>query len=135
MDLDVKFSGFDDVFKKLEQLPRRVESNVVRRAVRAGGAILVKEARSLVPVDSGTLKKSIGQKPQRARKSHFFIQVGARAGKKQKNDAWYAHLIEFGTKYQPARPFLRPAFDKKEKEIVKKIGEKLNEGIHREAKR
>jgi HK97 gp10 family phage protein len=128
IDVDVKFEGFDELSRNLSEFSKRVERNIVMQGLRAGGRVIVVEARMRVPVRSGRLKKSMGMKANRDYGGPA-ISIGPRSGKKEKYDAWYSHLIEFGTKYQSARPFLRPAIDAKQKEILEAMGKKMSASI------
>lgn len=46
-------------------------------------------------------------------------------------DAWYWWFVENGTSKMPARPFLRPAFDSKKEEAVKRFVEVVDKDIKR----
>tara|TARA_Y100000310_G_C20545072_1_gene745174 strand:- start:446 stop:916 length:471 start_codon:yes stop_codon:yes gene_type:complete len=69
-------------------------------------------AKSLVPVDSGDLKETI-----RARVSEKKYMALVFAGDRTKTTAahpkkiFYAHMVEYGTYFEPAHPFMRPAAD------------------------
>lgn len=126
---DVRINGLAELQQALQQLPAKMERNVLRGALRAGGNVLRDEAKSLVPVDTGALRDTI-RVSTRARGG----QVTARvlAGSRKKGEAFYAHLVEFGTAPHKiagpvtiggnvvsniehpgtrAQPFLRPALD------------------------
>lgn len=110
--VDIDVIGMDDIIKKLKILPERVQKNVLTGAIRASTKPIIKEARNLVPKDSGTLKKSIGTKKRRSRDKNI-IHFSVSPQKGGKNNGWYAHFVEFGTVKQTAQPFMRPAFEKK----------------------
>lgn len=90
---DVQVSGLAELKKQLESLPAKIEGNVMRGGLRAGAAVFRDAARNAAPQDSGALRKSIRVTTRRKRGSGW-INVDIKAGDK---DAWYAHLIEFGT--------------------------------------
>ncbi|NML61830.1 HK97 gp10 family phage protein [Massilia sp. RP-1-19] len=76
----------------LRSLPVKVERNIMRAALRAGAAVLRDEARANVPVDSGALRKSI-------KVSTGFKKGVVRATvKTDPKIAYYAHMVEYGTK-------------------------------------
>ena len=54
-----KVLGLADIQAKLKELSRGTAQNVIRRGLNAGGAVIRDEARRLVPVRTGALKKSI----------------------------------------------------------------------------
>jgi HK97 gp10 family phage protein len=65
---------------------------------------IARDARQMVPVDTGALKKSIMAKKSRFEGGGSIV----RAGGKGARQAW---LIEYGTKKMAKRAFLRPALD------------------------
>ena len=60
--IGVDLTGDKELMRKLDKLSAKIGRRVLRKAVRAGGAPIVKAAKSRVPKDTGNLKKSIGQR-------------------------------------------------------------------------
>jgi len=114
----------------LQQLPAKIEKNIMRAALRAGANEFKKAAQHGVPVDDGALKRSI-RVTTRTKKGTVYASLKA-GGKK----APHWHWVEFGTtahkiKASPEhalsfggttvrevdhpgarpQPFMRPAFD------------------------
>lgn len=58
----MKVENIHDVLTKSRSLPVRIQKNVLRKAVRAGTAILTKEARRRVPRRNTLLKRSLATK-------------------------------------------------------------------------
>jgi len=90
-ELEVK--GLADLQRALQDLPVRIERNVMRGAVNAGGQVFRKEARANVPVKSGDLRKSIRVSVRVSTKAGV-IDGTVKAGDRK---AFYAHMVEFGT--------------------------------------
>ncbi|RJP21673.1 MAG: hypothetical protein C4529_07030 [Deltaproteobacteria bacterium] len=133
--------NFRDVRRRLEDLPKKVVSKVVRRAVYAGATVIRDAARAKVPVDTGALKRSIVAKANTKKGGEISATVGVarkkfakgkRAGKSPRR---YAHLVEFGSANNPAQPFLRPAMDTKIDAVIEATRKKMVEGIDAETKR
>jgi HK97 gp10 family phage protein len=65
--------------------------------------------------------------------------VGVRQGLVRNQDGtkkdmpFYWKFMEFGTSKLPATPFLRPAFEAKKEDAIRRIGEKLDERIQKYA--
>lgn len=76
-----------------------------KRFLPEAGAVVEGEAKRRVPVDSGRLRNSIGHQV-----SGDQVAVGT--------NVEYSPYIEYGTVFQKAQPFLRPALDAKRKELV-----------------
>lgn len=83
--------GLDELQKLLDQLPAKMEANVMRGALRAGMKEVLVEVKANVPVESGQLRDGlkIGTKKQ-------FSKVIARIRATGKH-AFIAPFIEFGT--------------------------------------
>jgi len=128
---DVSVSGLDDILKKLAILPQRVQKNVVVGAIRASAKPIIQEAKALVPKDSKSLSKSIGiTKFKTRKKSLVWFSVSPRRGKNW--DGFYGRFIEFGTVKMSAKPFMRPAFEKKSAETIKFAKEYMKKRLDKE---
>jgi HK97 gp10 family phage protein len=91
-DQSISISGLADLQKMLDELPAKIEANIMRGALRQGANIYRDRARANAPVGkSGKLKKSIKVKTT-LRKGKAISQIVAGGG-----DAWYAKFVEFGT--------------------------------------
>ena len=85
----------------------------VKRVVRHNGAEMQEKAQRNAPVDTGTLKRSIGLE---------ITDSGMAA--EVETTAEYAPYVELGTRFMEAQPYLKPAFDD-QKEKFKKDMKKL----------
>ncbi len=104
--VDVQVQGMNELLANLRIIPERIQKNVLTGGVRASAKPIIAKARSLVPKDTGTLKKSIGVTKFRPRNRNFvWFQVSPRIS--DSNDWWYAHLIEFGTYAKRVKPLSR----------------------------
>jgi HK97 gp10 family phage protein len=91
-DQSISISGLAELQKMLDELPAKIEANIMRGALRQGANIYRDRARANAPVGkSGKLKKSIKVKTT-LRKGKAISQIVAGGG-----DAWYAKFVEFGT--------------------------------------
>lgn len=142
--------ALDDLLKTLAP---KLQKNITRTALRAGAAVLLAEAKRNVPVDSGNLSRTLRIS---TRNKGGEVSASVKAGGKHKGaDAFYAHMVEFGTrphKIMPkeqggvmqfgtvrtrsvdhpginARPFMRPAVDAKFVEAVNAVREKIRERL------
>lgn len=85
-------SGGLQLDELLKTLPKKLERNVMRAALREGGVVMREEARRRAPVDDGLLRKSI-RVSTRSQKGSLYASV--KAGNKK---AFYAHMVEYGTR-------------------------------------
>ena len=158
---DVEIKGMRELYEALStKIPRRMEGKILQSALTAGTSLLVKEARANIigggtkrqqkaqaafvgPSNqprsiTGTLRRAIYAK--RGKKSNAEQEVryvSVRRGKlaqKGGKDAWYARLVEYGTKYARPHPFMRPAWARGQRPAVDKVIEKLRVNIDKAVK-
>ena len=108
----VKIIGIEKIQKKLRQ---NVQMADVKKVVRHNGAEMQAKAQQNAPVDTGTLKRSIG----------IEITDGGMTAEVEPT-ADYAPYVELGTRFMEAQPYLGAAFNE-QKEKFKKDMKKLVE--------
>lgn len=91
---ETRIEGLADLHKALQDLPGKIEGNIMRGALRAGQKVFQQAAQQAVPVDQGDLRKSIKIKFKGRSQKYGWVRMHLQAGDKV---AWYAHLIEYGT--------------------------------------
>lgn len=140
--VQVRIRGAREVREFLQGLPEKIARRHVGAALRAGAKIIAERAAQLAPQETGTLSRSL---VVRVTRSPRIRDVRATIGTSK--EAWYAHLVEFGTAphRQPrmrrthpgtaARPFLRPAEEQSRAEVVRVAGEVLRRRLEAEARR
>jgi HK97 gp10 family phage protein len=119
--------GADDLARTLKELGPRLARKHGQKAVREGLKPVLAEARRLVPVDTGALKRSLRVRNKRSRRRDA---VGAEVSA----TAPHAHLVEFGTVKMAPQPFLRVALDANRQEVLDRMAEQLARGIEQEVK-
>lgn len=152
-------TGVKEVQRKLEKLKGRIAGNLVRRGLYAGGMVLRDEARRLVQVRTGSLKKAIVAKradPAKgqqavsfgiARVSFSASQVTTKRGvskikltKRKGSTAgairprYYAHLVELGTNRSRAFSFIVRAANNKGQAAVDAMVSKMKVDLDSELK-
>lgn len=147
--MSIKLEGSKELSKQLNKLAKKAASGAVRKALRAGGNVILKEARIRVPRKTGTLKKSLGIVSRKGTRTSFRVSITNRQGKKLKNDGWYGHFIEFGVKPHSlsgkketrrkhkghaAKPFMRPAYELKKRQAIKTFRERMWQEILKASK-
>lgn len=133
--------GLSELQAFLDQLPKKMEKNIMRGAMRAGMNVMRAEVRANVPVKTGILKR--GLKVSTATKGANVIASLKFTGKHAHIARWLefgvvAHIINpkaakslsFGgvavaAVHHPgfnARPLLRPALDSRAQDAVVAVG-------------
>lgn len=148
---DQSIFGGRELSDFLQQLPAKVERNIMRAALRAGANEFKEEAKLRVPVDEGDLKASIRVTTRTKRGT---VYASLKVGGKR---APHAHLVEFGTaahkitaKRQSAlsfngvavrevdhpgakaQSFMRPAADSRPPAAVAAVAAKIRERLTKE---
>lgn len=145
----MQMQGIEELTRNLEKLGTRVALRGPPAAVRAAGTVIIKEMRRNAPKETGSLKKSLGQKVKQYRRNKTVTSiVGARSKpyeteKGKRNPAYYAHLVELGVKAHrsgqgihpgvAARPFMRPAWDASAPRARQAVIDKMTQIFDKEA--
>lgn len=108
-DLDLEITGLAELEIKLNDLGRNGSRRALRKGLRQGANVVMKEARQRVRKKTGVTKKSIRVKDQGLKFEDMTFSVGVN---------YVGRFLEFGTSKMPAYPFLRPAAENKATEAV-----------------
>ncbi len=158
----LKIRGAKAMATLLRKLPKRINKKIIRSVLRKAARPIILAAKAKVPKQFRVLEKSMGTNFVKGTPSgKEIIRIGPRHGRKQRNDGWYAHLVEFGTKSHtikadplvfsvdgdlrfvnsvtipsiPAQPFLGPAFAATSSKALEIMGKELGPAIEKEATR
>lgn len=136
---------FQPIYKALKELPEKFVLQDVKTEQRNAWKTVLEAARRNAPVDTGRLQEMIVMRVGYSKKNQqVFAIVGLRKIKRKERerirqrkierkisataheyDAYYGVFVEFGTEFQDAQPFMRPAFDENFRTVLVKYGEKL----------
>jgi len=155
-----QIKGLDDLQRVLDKLPGKVQAKVHEAALRAGANLWAREARLRAPVRSGSAAANLKIFSKFSRKARRRIAIGRIGGFLQRNirvqkqktndpeeirlrvgpnrDAFYGNFIEWGYtaadgKRIAPKPFLKPAFDTKKKEVLERISKAVGKRVEKEA--
>ena len=129
----VYLKGLPELKRKLVALKVKTEAEIQPVMATAAGEV-VAMMRRFVPVDEGDLRDSIGwtfgEAPKRTIKIGKFKQgsltVTIYAGGEQ---AFYAHMVEFGTIKTSAQPFFWPSWRAMRKPIKRRIAKAIQDAV------
>jgi HK97 gp10 family phage protein len=147
-----EIKGLKELSKALKAFPQNVQNNILNSAVRAGAVTIQKEAKKNVPVKSGLTKASIIIKKRRPKSKNitkfslgirrikdgrewYEKNLNSKYFKDKPKDAYYAHMIEFGTSKSEASPFMRPALESRADEVINEVRKKMQQRIDKEIER
>ena len=130
---DFKVDGLAALHEFMQEMPVRLEKNILRGAIRAGARVVADDAKARAPVlkdpddrrIAGALRKSVRVMNVQVKSGTVKGGVAAggkvtvgRGGNKADGDAFYAHFLEYGTVNMVPQPFMRPAIDGKSQSAV-----------------
>lgn len=101
--------GSEQLRRNLDRLAGAQRRQAQRDGLEAGARIVETYAKILVPVDTGTLKSSIMVDEVTPMQAIIAPHTD------------YAEHVEFGTSRMAAQPYMRPALDEHESEIVQAV--------------
>lgn len=101
--------GFAQLQRELDKLPAKIETKIMRGALRSGASVMQKAAKAAAPVAKpnsenarlyggymGALRDSIRVTTSRkGSQLHAVVKAGGKNAKGA--DVYYAHMVEFGT--------------------------------------
>lgn len=142
--VNFQVDGLRELGLRMQGLKADMAGKIARQAVAAGAGVVRAAARKGAPVDTGNLKAAVIMKRMRKPENGLTEQyiVTPRKGKasdviaakrgtgKLGKDAYYAHMVEFGTVKMPAQPFMRPALEQNTQRatdaMVKRLRKRLD---------
>jgi HK97 gp10 family phage protein len=136
--IEVEVKGLDDLETKLKELGDKLAKKHLRKALRAGGKVLQEAIVERAPVatgetpeghDPGTLRDSV-----RPRISLSSVKEEGKVSIGPGKSGWYGKFSEFGTRNEPARPWIRPAFDSSAQSALDAFVDALKQGLQDETK-
>lgn len=148
----IELKGVGQIIKNLDALPDALRKSAETAVLRAGAVPIRKAAKANAAKskDTGLLQKSISLRIQTV-KGVKSARVGPRKGLRQKvtrtdprtgktyeeiaDPNNYSHLVEYGTSHSPAKPFIRPAIDSAQGEVLSAMTTGLDKHLTRVAAR
>lgn len=128
--------GEKEIIAKLDNLKRSVKNKILRTAIKQVSKPVLQAAKQNAPIgETSGLKMSLATKTKTTDKGVFGI-IGPRSkyertkGGKTVRPVRYAHLMEKGTKFAKADPFLAPAVQDKE-QIKDQMAKIIASEIHK----
>ena len=132
MSSGIKIVGMEKVRRNFMALTEGLDP-LTLKVLKDVAEDVKEEAKELVPVDTGALRKSI-RVISTAKEKGKITRIGVRAGGYETNPKTghivnYAVYVEFGTSRRAATPYLIPAANKKAVPIMNKLLKGLRETL------
>jgi len=139
----MKLEGLKEIQKALAKLPDELKRTTEMAALRDGAKPILQASKQYAKSseDEGDLIKSLGLNVRKGKsgstKGIYTARVGVRKGfsrvvnGKKKDPFKYAHLVELGTVHSQAQPFIRPAIDSSQNQIIPAMAKGYERGLTR----
>lgn len=132
--------GLDKVLDKLDAIGKAHQTEALRDGLAHGGQVAIEAAQERVPVRTGNLRDSLHvggytSLSKRYRKIGRYGSLPKPQGTGKAVEVYigstlpHAHLVERGTVRMAARPYLRPAVDGSEREILGEVDKSIQKVI------
>jgi HK97 gp10 family phage protein len=100
---------------RLPQIAAQLDDRI-DAGLQVGAKIIAQAARERVPRNTGALHDAIHE--EKTADGEWAVIAGD-------TEAFYGHLVEFGTSHTAARPFLTPALEESQGEVLKALNAAL----------
>ena len=107
------FTGLAGVDAKLAILPGKIQTSILRKAMRKTAKQIQGDAKKAAPRETGDLRRSL--KVRAGKRSRVRVSVNVLTDTRNFDDDVYAFFVERGTKHAAAQPFLLPAMRRAER--------------------
>ncbi len=108
----VTIEGLDFVREQLEGFMPNEAQAILKRTVTKIAADVRDDMRRNAAKRRGVLRRAIRSRRERGSRDEVLAVVYITKGKGAKADAFYWHMVEFGTRTAPAQPFAGPAIER-----------------------
>lgn len=131
-----RIQGLDRLKRKLRRFPEAAREDIAK-AMEQGAEEIVQLAKSLVPVDTGELRDSIGWTWGAAPAGSMTLGEVKGSGNLRitifagNSEAFYARWQEFGTRNMPANPFFFVSY----RALRRRVRGRITRSITKSAKR
>lgn len=125
---EVDFSCIDKLKERADVMGRKGKK-IIDKALDVGADVILDEMVKRCPVKTGKAKKHLKKSKVKSKGAQKYINIGV--NKEDNSEAFYLKFYEYGTsKGQVARPFMRPTFEDKKDEALKKTKQVMKEGLN-----
>ena len=121
--MSMTLTGDKVIERRLKKLPKNVQRNLARKSLRKALSFVRKDAKSIVTVDTGRLKKAIATKVSIKRNGYMTGSVYVRYS--GKFAAPYAHLVEWGGENNTKTRFMTRTFEANKDKIIAEFRDQL----------
>lgn len=117
----MKLKGLDKFMDAIDDMERTINSDV-KDVFKDNALFMEGQAKSLTPVDTGHLRRSITTEDRSSgNKIEYEVHTGA---------VEYAEFVEVGTSSQAAQPYFNPSFQITERYLKDDLDQLMKKGMN-----
>ena len=124
--MEIEILGLTELEEKLSNLDVKL-SRALDEALEEIAEKIRDDAKSLVPVDTGALKKSIRIEKKGKLQVSIVAGGGGVINPRTGREVDYAGFVEFGTSHMSPQPYMQPALEKNRDELLNIVKRKILE--------
>jgi len=124
--LEIEILGLTELEEKLSNLDVKL-SKALDEALNEIAEKIRDDAKSLVPVDTGALRKSIRIEKKGELQVSVVAGDGGVINPRTGREVDYAGYVEFGTSRMNPKPYMQPALEKNRDELLNIVRRKILE--------
>ncbi|MGD6897111.1 HK97-gp10 family putative phage morphogenesis protein [Bacillus infantis] len=117
----LNLSGMNELMRQIEQMGRKVEGDIEKKALKEGANHLRDKIEENAPRRSGKLASEVIVGDIKDGN----VQVGI----DQQGEAFYGHFLEFGTKKMKAQPFMAPTLENESQTTQDKMSDVIKRDL------
>jgi len=151
MSKKMTFEGGKELERLLKELGQKEATKIGNRVMRAATKRMFQEIRDRAPVGTQSTRRTRRKKNGQQVVADYgrltspgnlkFRKLPKKPGSTEisfmviTGDAFWGYFLEYGTVDMPAQPFIRPTFDREATPTLEFIGDELNKGIVKSARK
>lgn len=130
----VECEGLDELIKVLDKMGAAGQQ-IAEKAVIAGGNVILNRMKGKIYTvlkrrsSPSALDQLSMSEPMKDKKGNTAVYVGV--GPDDISDIYYLKFSEYGSAHEPAKPWMRPAFDEAKEEAIKAMEKTVNDELVR----
>ena len=127
IQINAQFRGTKELESAFNELPKSMGKQVLLSAIKKAAKPVVTDAKDKARKRTGKGAKSI-----KARTNKKLKPIGVSIGTSR--EEFHMMFIEFGTIFQPANPFLRPAWDANKNKVLNSMEKEIWNALTKKAR-
>jgi len=124
--MEIEIVGLTELEDKLSNLEEKL-TKALAEALEEVSEKIRDDAKGFVPVDTGSLRKSIRVERKGSLEVSIIAGGGGVINPRTGREVNYAGYVEFGTSRMSPQPYMQPALEKNRDEVLRIVKEKVIE--------